>query len=163
MIDSSCIICKIPRVNLLDETELRQVFFGEGSSDISSNNNNHNKSYCVLCHDESSTLPLSSVFLDAHKENKSPALFRVVDCQYVLPSSEKTIAERFKLDLTKRPTIFVSGNVGEPRQVRMIYIYIQVVFTLAFHPNAFASSPLVYCLLVGKHMYVDSNQTLEDG
>lgn len=91
---------------------MRQVFFGEGGEGV-----NSDKSYCVLCHDESSTLPLSSVFLDAYTEKKSPAEFRVVDCNFVLPSSEKTIAERFKLDLTKRPTIFVSGKVGEPKQV----------------------------------------------
>lgn len=39
-----------------------------------------------------------------------------MDCQHELPSGN-TVAERFKLDLKKRPTIFISGKVGPPKQI----------------------------------------------
>ena len=88
--------------------ELRDVFFGEGGT---------GKNYAVLCHDEKSNIPVSSVFQDAHNDGSAPAEFRLVDCNYVLPASEKSIADRFKLKTKERPTIFVSGAVGEPKQV----------------------------------------------
>ena len=88
---------------------LREVFFGE----VSNSDN-----YAVLCSEADSKLPISSVFADAANANKAPAAFRLLDCKHVLPDSGKTIAERFKIDLTKRPTIFVSGKVGPPKQVR---------------------------------------------
>ena len=63
--------------------------------------------------------PVSSVFLDAQYEYgsaSSNAEFVLLDCQHKLPSGN-TVAERFKLDLKKRPTIFVSGKVGPPKQI----------------------------------------------
>ncbi|EEC46152.1 predicted protein [Phaeodactylum tricornutum CCAP 1055/1] len=99
---------EIPRVNTEDELELREVLFGEAAT---------GKSYAVLCHPEVSTIPISSVFQDASNDGGAPAEFRVLDCGYVLPSSEMSIADRFKLDLKSRPTIFVSGAVGGPKQV----------------------------------------------
>ena len=63
--------------------------------------------------------PVSSVFLDAQYEYgsaSSNAEFVLMDCQHELPSGN-TVAERFKLDLKKRPTIFISGKVGPPKQI----------------------------------------------
>jgi len=62
-------------------------------------------------------VPISSVFQDAFSEASSIAEFRLIDCNYVLPSSGKTIVERFNLDTKVRPTIFISGAVGEPKQI----------------------------------------------
>lgn len=90
----------------MDELELREVFFGEGEG----------KNYAVLCHPENATYPISSVFQDASSDGSAPAEFRLLDCDHVL-SSEKTVYERFNLDKKKRPTIFVSGKVGPPKQV----------------------------------------------
>lgn len=96
-------------MNVLDELEIRDVFFGEG---------NTGKSYVVLCNDEKSSLPISSVFQDALKAGSTTASFRLLDCNHVLPESGKTIAERFSLDLKIRPTIFISGaTVAEPTQI----------------------------------------------
>ena len=85
------------------------MFFGEGKT---------GKSYAVLCHDEDSTAPISSVFQEAFKDGSAKsAEFRLLDCNYILPSSEKSVADRFNLDMTKRPTIFLSGAVGAPKQI----------------------------------------------
>ena len=54
---------------------------------------------------------------DAHNDGSSIAEFRLVNCDYVLPESQKSIAEKFKLKTKERPTIFVSGAIGEPKQV----------------------------------------------
>lgn len=114
------IIEKIPRFDVKDELVLRQIFFGEGSSP---------KNYVVLCHSEptdekSASIPISSVFGDAQAEagiGPSPlAEFGVMDCTYVLPSSGKTIAQRFGLNLQKRPTIFVSGPAIEESKPKQI-------------------------------------------
>lgn len=86
--------------------ELRQVFFGEETD----------SNYVALCHPEDATYPISSVFQDAYNDGSAPAEFRVVDCKHVL-SSGKTVFERFKLDEKKRPTVFVSGKMGPPKQV----------------------------------------------
>lgn len=83
------------------------MFFGEGAG----------KSYVVLCHKEDSKIPISSVFEGAHRERSSPAEFRLLDCDHTLSSSGKSIAERFKLDLKQRPTMFLSGAVGPPQQI----------------------------------------------
>ena len=92
-----------------DELEIRDVFFGEGGT---------GKSYVVLCHSDSSRLPISSVFQDAFGiVGPSVADFRLLDCQHVLQPSGKTVAERFALDLKQRPTIFISGATGEPKQI----------------------------------------------
>ena len=48
--------------------------------------------------------------------NNMIAQFSLMDCAHTLPSG-KTIQEKFKLNLKKRPTIFVSGKVGPPKQV----------------------------------------------
>lgn len=106
----------IPRIDVTDELALREVFFGEGAG------NNH----AVLCHtlpaegSGKKPLPVSSVFQDAMDElvsaNNPIASFSLMDCTYTLPSG-KTIAEKFKLNLKKRPTIFVSGKVGSPKQI----------------------------------------------
>lgn len=100
----------IQRVDLTDDMALREIFFGEVTGSTN---------YAVLCKEEGEkdTSPVSSVFADAANSGSSPAEFRLLDCKYVLPDSGKTIAERFKLDLNKRPTIFVSGKVGPPKQV----------------------------------------------
>jgi len=103
----------IPRIDVNDELELREVFFGEGGS---------GKSYAVLCHDDTSNLPISSVFQEAYQDGSSPAEFRIVDCNYVLPSSGKSIAERFKLNMKNRPTIFLSGTVGAPQQIPLKHL-----------------------------------------
>ena len=94
-------------MNPYDELELRQVFFGEGSD---------GGSFAVLCHSEETNLPISSVFSEAAAES-TPAEFRLLDCNYVLPSSGKSVADRFKFNLKKRPVIFVSGTIGPPQQV----------------------------------------------
>jgi hypothetical protein len=92
-----------------DELEIRDVFFGEGGT---------GKSYVVLCHSDASRLPISSVFQDAFGiVGPSVADFRLLDCQHVLQPSGKTVAERFALDLKQRPTIFISGATGEPKQI----------------------------------------------
>lgn len=98
----------------MDEAELREVFFGEGGS---------GKSYAVLCQSEESTAPISSVFQDAYNDGSANAAeFRVMDCDYVLPASEKSVAERFGLNMKKRPTIFLSGTVGAPKQIDEKYL-----------------------------------------
>mmetsp|Transcript_28294 Transcript_28294/g.42784 ORF Transcript_28294/g.42784 Transcript_28294/m.42784 type:complete len:325 (+) Transcript_28294:393-1367(+) len=96
----------IERIDPNDDVMLREVFFGEVSG---------KNSYAVLCSKEEET-HVSSVFSDA-SGGGSPALFRLLDCNYVLPESEKSIADRFGLNMKKRPTIFLSGAVGEPKQI----------------------------------------------
>ena len=82
------------------------MFFGEETT----------SNFVVLCHPEDATYPVSSVFQDAYNDGSAPVEFRLLDCKHVL-SSEKTVYERFKLDEKKRPTVFVSGVVGTPKQV----------------------------------------------
>jgi hypothetical protein len=94
-----------------DDLELREVFFGEAGG-------KHN--YAVLCHPEDATYAISSVFQEASNDGSSPAEFRVLDCNHVLLSSEKTVMDRFQLNAKNRPTIFVSGRVGEPKQVSVM-------------------------------------------
>ena len=111
---------QIPRIDVKDELVLRQVFFGEGSSP---------KNYVILCHsepedDKSASLPISSVFADAQAEvgvGPTPlGEFGLIDCNHVLPSSGKTIAQRFGIDLNKRPTIFISGPAIEESKPKQI-------------------------------------------
>lgn len=107
---------EIPRIDVTDELALREIFFGEGEG----------KNHVTLCHtipdDESKkALPISSVFQDAMDEitagTTSPiASFALMDCEHTLPSGKK-IHEKFKLNLKNRPTIFVSGKVGPPKQI----------------------------------------------
>lgn len=98
---------EIPRVDVNDELFLREVFFGEGVGN----------NYAVLCHDETSNVPVSSVFQDAKDDGSAPAEFLLLNCDHVLPDSGKTVAERFELNTKKRPTIFVSGRNGPPQQI----------------------------------------------
>ena len=140
---------EIPRVNVQDELELRSVFFGEGvdgdlgtaganasgdaaataasdeaakSAAGSGSGSGGKKNYVLLCHEEDTNIPISSVFQDAYNEaGKSLANteFKLVDCNYKLPS-EKTIAERFSLNMKHRPVVFVTGSSVEgnkPKQV----------------------------------------------
>jgi hypothetical protein len=114
--------CKVVRVNVEDDLELRELFFGEVQG----------KNYAVLCHDgENTKIPVSSVFQDANNDGSAPAEFRVLDCNHMLKDSEKTVAERFKLNLKTRPTIFVSGRSGPPKQVRsrlfLRWIYMDIL------------------------------------
>jgi hypothetical protein len=81
--------------------------FGEGAT---------KQSYAVLCLPEDQS-HISSVFQDAAKDNTSPAEFRLLDCNFILPNAQKSIADRFKLNLKQRPTIFVSGHTGPPKQI----------------------------------------------
>jgi len=99
----------ITRIDVGDELAIREVFFGEGEG----------KNYAVLCNtvpkEGSKGVPISSVFQDALAEG-APAEFVLMDCEALLPSG-KSVAQRFKLDLKKRPTVFVSGKVGPPKQI----------------------------------------------
>lgn len=106
----------IPRIDVTDELALREVFFGEGEG----------KNHVVLCHtlppedSGKKALPISSVFQDSmddfQSNNNNIASFSLMDCAHTLPSG-KTILEKFKLNAKKRPTIFVSGKVGPPKQI----------------------------------------------
>ena len=133
----------IARIDPLDDVGLREVFFAEVTG---------KQSYAVLCHDADSKAPISSVFSDAFSGGSSPAIFRILDCNYVLPESGKTIAQRFKLDLGKRPTIFVSGAVGEPKQVRVRGCHLYAVgcwpFAVRWWLPLFGSSQFKYSHLL---------------
>ena len=96
---------QLPRIDVTDELALRELFFGEGDG----------KNYAALCQSDTN-LPISSVFQDAKSEGSVRAEFVLVDCTYILPSG-KSIADRFGLDLTRRPSIFVSGKIGSPKQI----------------------------------------------
>ncbi|KAL3770805.1 hypothetical protein ACHAWU_006364 [Discostella pseudostelligera] len=102
----------IPRIDVNDALALREVFFGEGAS---------GKDYAVLCHPEAKDgsvgLPVSSVFQDSNDDGSAPVEYVLMDCDHILPDSGKSIYEKFKLDKKKRPTVFVSGKVGPPKQV----------------------------------------------
>lgn len=78
-----------------------------------------NKNYVVLCHEEDSKIPISSVFSDAYRSGKAPAEFRIIDCDSILPGIGQSIVERFKFDNIENPIIFVSGVKinGEPQQI----------------------------------------------
>lgn len=103
---------EIPRIDVTDSLALREVFFGEGAS---------GKDYAVLCHPEAKDgsvgIPVSSVFQDSSDDGSAPAEYVLMDCDYVLPDSGKSIYDKFKLNKKKRPTVFVSGKVGPPKQV----------------------------------------------
>lgn len=100
---------EVIRINVNDEMELRETFFGEGDG----------KNYAVLCYPEDAKYPVSSVFQEASSDGSAPAEFRLLDCDHVL-SSEKTVYDRFKLNKKNRPTIFVSGKTGPPKQVSFV-------------------------------------------
>ena len=103
---------EIPRIDVTDQLALREVFFGEGSS---------GKDYAVLCHPDakagSVALPVSSVFQDSRDDGSAPVEYALIDCDHVLPESGKSIYDKFNLNRKRRPTVFVSGKSGPPRQV----------------------------------------------
>lgn len=125
---------EIPRIDVSNEIQLREVLFGEMRRDtvISATDGNQPneqqkaKNYVVLCHSDDTgdkaNKHLSSVFIEA-KQNayKELADFVLMDCDYILPSG-KSIAKRFDLDLKIRPTIFVSGRFGSPKQILSKYL-----------------------------------------
>eukprot|EP00531_Pseudo-nitzschia_arenysensis_P013640 CAMPEP_0116118052 /NCGR_PEP_ID=MMETSP0329-20121206/1900_1 /TAXON_ID=697910 /ORGANISM="Pseudo-nitzschia arenysensis, Strain B593" /LENGTH=177 /DNA_ID=CAMNT_0003611657 /DNA_START=130 /DNA_END=660 /DNA_ORIENTATION=- len=106
-------IVRVDMTATANELELREVFFGE---DASTGNTN----YAVLCYPESAMYPISSVFQDAANDGSAPAEFRIMDCDVPMPGSEegKTVIGRFKLSKKTRPVVFVSGAIGQPKQVR---------------------------------------------
>ncbi|KAL3808066.1 hypothetical protein ACHAXA_007187, partial [Cyclostephanos tholiformis] len=110
--DAKAVTNEIPRIDVNDELALREVFFGEGSS---------GKDYAVLCHPDakagSVALPVSSVFQDSRDDGSAPVDYVLMDCDHVLPESGKSIYDKFNLNRKKRPTVFVSGRSGPPRQV----------------------------------------------
>lgn len=103
---------EIPRIDVADQLALREVFFGEGA---------YGKDYAVLCHPDAKTgtvgLPVSSVFQDSRDDGSAPVEYVLMDCDHVLPESGKSIYEKFNLNKKKRPTVFVSGRSGPPKQV----------------------------------------------
>ena len=128
---------EIPRVDTSDELALREVLFGEGPYD---------KNYAVLCHTEATDggpgLPISSVFLDSFSEAKAPAEFVLMDCEYVLPSSGKTVAERFNLNTKTFPTIFASGTGLEaPKQIPSKHLKTGAMLTKALR-KVFVPGPV---------------------
>ena len=132
--------------------------FGEGAT---------KKSYAVLCLSEDET-HISSVFEDAAKDGTSPAEFRVLDCNYVLPSSEKSIADRFKLNLKQRPTVFVSGHAGPPKQVpyECIMCFREQQNGVDQIETTTTTSLTLFLSYKHTHIYIyplDSLQTLENG
>jgi hypothetical protein len=152
----------IDRIDPTDELALREVFFAEETG---------KQSYVVLCHDDQNqnqhakNLPMiSSVFADAFAEKSSlsssssspPPLFRLLDCRHVLPDSGKTIAERFQLDLNKRPTIFVSGAVGEPKQVSISIDYSM------YNPSYACTCTYTYTLIPSFQHLLDILQTSQN-
>ena len=93
---------EIPRIDVNDQLALRDVFFGEGASGKK---------------DGPVGLPISSVFQDSSDDGSAPVEYVLIDCDHILPDSGKSIYEKFKLNKKKRPTVFVSGKVGPPKQV----------------------------------------------
>eukprot|EP00591_Stephanopyxis_turris_P006849 CAMPEP_0195518538 /NCGR_PEP_ID=MMETSP0794_2-20130614/13101_1 /TAXON_ID=515487 /ORGANISM="Stephanopyxis turris, Strain CCMP 815" /LENGTH=447 /DNA_ID=CAMNT_0040647521 /DNA_START=26 /DNA_END=1369 /DNA_ORIENTATION=- len=107
---------EIPQIDVDDELILREVFFGEGEG----------KNYVVLCHappkdSASKSIPVSSVFQDARNDGNVKAEFMLMDCNHVLPSG-KSVVDRFGFDIKKRPTVFVSGEVGPPKQIPLKHL-----------------------------------------
>ena len=106
---------EISRINIQDELELRQVLCGEGFDDETP------KNYVVLCHSETATYPISSVFVDAAASvDTTLAEFRILDCDLTMAGSEKSVKERFTKQLNDktRPLVFVSGkSMTQPKQV----------------------------------------------
>lgn len=102
---------EIPRIDVTDQLALREVFFGEGSL---------GKDYAVLCHandPNKPAVPVSSVFQDSRNDGSAPVEYVLMDCDYILPESGKSIFDKFSLNRKKRPVVFVSGRIGPPQQV----------------------------------------------
>mmetsp|Transcript_12166 Transcript_12166/g.18277 ORF Transcript_12166/g.18277 Transcript_12166/m.18277 type:complete len:467 (-) Transcript_12166:36-1436(-) len=132
----------IPRIDTGDELALREVFFGEGP---------YSKDYAVLCHsDADPDLPISSVFLDSFSEGSAPVDYVLLDCDYVLPSSGKSIAKRFKLDTSVFPTIFVSGKSMTPKQIPQKHLKTGTMLTKVLRK-----------MLLPSALKIDSTRTLK--
>jgi len=119
-------ILRVDMTATANELELREVFFGE---DASTGNTN----YAVLCYPESAMYPISSVFQDAANDGSAPAQFRIMDCDAAIPGNEegKTVIGRFKLNKKTRPVVFVSGAIGQPKQVPAKYLKTGAMLTKA--------------------------------
>jgi len=119
-------ILRVDMTATSNELELRDVLFGEDSS-------TGNRNYAVLCYPESAVFPISSVFQDAANDGSAPAQFRVMDCDIPMPGSDegKTVIGRFKLSKKTRPVVFVSGAIGEPKQVPAKYLKTGAMLTKA--------------------------------
>jgi len=117
-------ILRVDMTATANELELREVFFGEETG---------SKNYAVLCYPESALYPVSSVFQDAANDGSAPAEFRVIDCDVPMPGSEegKTVVGRFKLNKKTRPVVFVSGAIGEPKQVPAKFLKTGAMLTKA--------------------------------
>ena len=109
------------------------------------------QNFVVLCHPEQATWPISSVFSDAAsqimKKDQALAEFRVVDCETPLPQSGKTLAERFKLNVKTRPTVFVSGKIGQPKQVSVVVTVFGFLFVCVWL-FVFGSVCIFFCVCV---------------
>jgi len=119
-------ILRVDMTATANDLEIRDVFFGE---DTSTGNTN----YAVLCYPESAVFPISSVFQDAANDGTAPAQFRIMDCDVPMPGSEegKTVIGRFKLNKKTRPVVFVSGAIGQPKQVPAKYLKTGAMLTKA--------------------------------
>lgn len=119
-------ILRVDMTATANELELREVFFGEDSS-------TGNTNYAVLCYPENALYPISSVFQDAANDGTAPAQFRVMDCDVPMPGSEegKTVIGRFKLSKKTRPVVFVSGAMGQPKQVPAKFLKTGTMLTKA--------------------------------
>ncbi|VEU35162.1 unnamed protein product [Pseudo-nitzschia multistriata] len=120
---------EIKRVDMTataNELELREVFFGE---DVNTGSTN----YAVLCYPENAVFPVSSVFQDAANDGSAPCQFRLMDCDAAMPFSEegKSVVKRFGLNKKTRPVVFVSGAVGQPKQVPAKYLKTGAMLTKA--------------------------------
>ena len=95
----------IARIDPLDDVGLREVFFAEVTG---------KQSYAVLCHDADSKAPISSVFSDAFSGGSSPAIFRILDCNYVLPESGKLLPRDLSLISGKGRRSLSRGLLASP-------------------------------------------------
>lgn len=117
-------IRRVDMTETANEMELREVFFGEETG---------NTNYAVLCYPESAVFPVSSVFQDAANDGGAPAQFRLMDCDAAIPGNKEgnSVVKRFGLNKKTRPVVFVSGAVGQPKQVPAKYLKTGAMLTKA--------------------------------
>mmetsp|Transcript_12562 Transcript_12562/g.26435 ORF Transcript_12562/g.26435 Transcript_12562/m.26435 type:complete len:450 (-) Transcript_12562:92-1441(-) len=120
-------IKRIDTTATASELEFREVFFGEDPA------TGTNTNYAVLCYPENAVFPISSVFRDAANDGSAPCQFRLLDCDAAVPFSEegKSTVKRFKLNKKTRPVVFVSGSIGEPKQVPAKFLKTGAMLTKA--------------------------------
>ena len=120
-------IKRIDTTATANELEFREVFFGEDPTTPSNTN------YAVLCYPENAVFPVSSVFRDAANDGSAPCHFRLLDCDAALPFSKdhKSTVKRFGLNKKTRPVVFVSGAMGEPKQVPAKFLKTGAMLTKA--------------------------------